>query len=93
MGDGVPEVSDFAGEPGTRTCPKCGAIMDHGTLSAQNDVHYIPSRAEGWTNFTELSAFACIACGFVELFTDPDTVRCLLAGVKPPKQGKKPGLL
>ena len=93
MSDGIPEVSDFAGEPGTRTCPKCGAIMDHGSLSAQDDVHYIPSRAQGWTNCAELSAFACIACGFVELFADPVTVRCLLAGVKPPRQGKKPGLL
>ena len=93
MSDRIPEVSDFAGEPGTRACPRCGAIMDSGTLSAQDDVRYIPSRAEGWVNSVDLSAFACIACGYVELFTDPDTVRCLLAGVKPPKQGKKPGLL
>lgn len=93
MIDGIPEVDDFAGEPGTRTCPKCGAIMDHGSLRAQHDAHYVASRAGGWTNYAELSAFACIACGYVEVFTDPVTVRCLLAGVKPPKQSKKPGLL
>lgn len=45
------------------------------------------------TNYADRSAHACIACGYVELFIDPATVRCLLAGVKPPKQGKKPGLL
>ena len=93
MGDTVPSVSDFAGEPGTRTCPQCGAIMDRVCIAAQDTVYYIPSRAEGWTNSVDLSAFACIACGHVELATDPEALRCLLAGVKPPKEGKKPGLL
>lgn len=93
MIDGVPEIGDFAGEPGTRICPRCGAIMDHGSIAAQHTTYYVPSHAEGWTNSIELSAFACIACGFVELETDPVTLRCMLAGVKPPKPGKKPGLL
>lgn len=93
MIDGIPEVSDFIGEPDTRTCPRCGAIMDHGSIAAQHTTCYVPSRAEGWTDSVDLDAFACIACGYVELVTDAATVRCLLAGVKPPKQGKKPGLL
>ncbi|MDO8847356.1 MAG: hypothetical protein Q7W51_03070 [Coriobacteriia bacterium] len=93
MIDGIPEVSDFAGEPGTRTCPKCGAIMDDGSLNAQRDARYIPSRSAGWPDSTALSAHACIACGYVELATDPVAVRCMLAGVKPPQPGKKPGLL
>lgn len=93
MIDGIPEVSDFAGEPGTRMCPKCGAIMDQGSLSAQHVASYVPSRSAGWTNSTDLSAYACIACGYVELVTDPISLRCVLAGVKPPKPGKKPGLL
>ena len=47
--------------------------MDHGSLSAQHDAHDILSRAEGWTNHAELSAHACIACGYMEVFTDPVT--------------------
>lgn len=93
MIDGIPGVGDFAGEPGTRVCPRCAAIMDHGGLAAQQTTYYVPSHAEGWTNSIELSAYACIACGHVELATDPEALRCMLAGVKPPKKNKKPGLL
>ena len=93
MSDSIPEVSDFAGEPGTRTCPRCGAIMDHGGLAAQHGTHYVPSHASGWSNSIDLAAYACIACGHVELETDPVALRCMLAGVKPPRQGRKPGLL
>ncbi len=93
MTEGVPKVDDFAGEPGTHTCPKCGAIMDHGSLAAQDATYYVPSRAAGWTNSIDVAAYACIACGHIELETDPVALRCMLAGVKPPKQDKKPGLL
>jgi len=93
MSDTIPSVDDFAGEPGTRTCPKCGAIMDHGNLQTQHSVNYVASQSQGWTNATHVDAYACIACGNIELATDPEALRCLLAGVEPPKKDKKPGLL
>jgi Domain of unknown function (DUF6487) len=93
MSETIPSVTDFAGEPGTRACPKCGAIMDHGNLQTQHNVYYVASQSQGWTNTTDVDAFACIACGYIELTTDPEALRCMLAGVKPPKEDKKPGLL
>jgi rubredoxin len=93
MADPIPSVEDLAGEPGTRTCPKCGAIMDRGGLRSDRAIGYAPSSISGWSAAVDLAAYACIACGYVELYTDPVTLRCMLAGVKPPKPGKKPGLL
>jgi ribosomal protein S27AE len=85
MKDGIPEVSDFGAEEGTPTCPKCGTMMDRGTLDAGQRVFYSASQAPGSMNAVSVHALACINCGYVELVTDPEALRCLLAGVKPPK--------
>jgi len=85
MIDGVPEVSDFGFTPDTPKCPKCDGPMDQGALRGGNPVYYVPSQAPGWTNAADLHARACIACGYTEVFTDPTLLRCVMAGIKPPK--------
>lgn len=83
MTDGIPAVTDFAFTPDTPECPRCGGPMDQGELRAGNTVYYIPSQAPGWSDAAKVHARSCIACGYPEVFTDPEELRCIMAGAKP----------
>lgn len=91
MIDGVPEVSDFKLTDDTLRCPKCDGPMDQGNvclIGGQLLAYEQSVSPRGGSGYIR-SARSCIQCGYTELFTDPAEVRCVLAGVKPPKRAKK----
>jgi hypothetical protein len=60
-------------------CPKCGGPLDEGRL--EDSVLYVSDRARA-PSFWSLDpkvyvtrARACLACGYVELFLDPQQLR------------------
>ena len=84
---GIPEVSDFDFTDDTPRCPKCGGPMDRGNVALNSGALLAFETSvspEGRSAYVR-GALSCIACGYTELYTDPVEVRCVLAGIKPPK--------
>jgi len=88
MADGIPAVTEFAFTPDTPKCPKCDGPMDQGNvhLIGGQLLAYEASGSPRGNPAYIRDARSCIACGYTELYTDPDELRCVLAGVKPPKR-------
>jgi len=87
MTDSIPAVTDFAYTPDTPACPKCDGPMDQGKahLVGGQLLAYEPSVAPRAGCAYIREARSCIVCGYTELYTNPLELRCVLAGVKPPK--------
>ena len=75
-------------------CPKCGGEMDRGKvcLVSNASLRYHPGKDPvgldelfiDWSN-------ACMQCGYVELYTDPERLRAVVSGQRAPKRKKKRG--
>jgi predicted nucleic-acid-binding Zn-ribbon protein len=64
-------------------CPKCGGPMDRGRvcqIGGQN-LEFVPSKALRGSAYPD-SGNACLDCGFVEMYVNPQELRASLAGVK-----------
>ncbi|MBK9925578.1 MAG: hypothetical protein IPP66_09830 [Anaerolineales bacterium] len=67
----------------TQTCPKCNEPMDEGALSASDPTGYVSKKQTGMLkNVTKISqARACLNCGYVELYLNPQELKSKLAKV------------
>ncbi len=65
-------------------CPKCSGPMDRGRvcLIGGQLLAYEPSSAPLHGSGYPRTALACLDCGYLELYVDPDEVRAAIAGVK-----------
>ncbi len=63
----------------THPCPKCNEPMDEGTMSGSGDGYsgYLSKRLTGMLRtVTKISnARACLNCGYVELYLDPQELK------------------
>lgn len=61
----------------THLCPKCNEPMDEGTLTSSDAPGYVSRRQTGMLRtVTKLSrAYACLNCGYVEMYLDPKEVK------------------
>lgn len=65
----------------TSLCPKCGGEIDQGFVTTTGGVaglSYMPGSQEGkfWPKSIDLRrAKACLVCGYVEFYVDPDEIR------------------
>lgn len=87
MIEGIPEVSDFEFSADTPRCTKCGGPMDEGNVR-QMSGQFLTAETSVSPQAASASirrALICIACGYTEIYADPTEVRCVLAGVTPPK--------
>lgn len=58
-------------------CPKCNEPMDVGRISAGDPVGYMSDKQTGMIRrpTTIRKARACMNCGYVELFVDPNELK------------------
>lgn len=58
-------------------CPKCNEPMDEGRLSAGNPIGYVSQKQTGMIRrpATIQLARACVNCGYVELYVDPNELK------------------
>ena len=58
-------------------CPKCNGAMEEGRLSAGDPIGFVSQKQTGMIRkpTTLKQARACLNCGFVELYLDPQELK------------------
>lgn len=66
----------------THPCPKCNEPMDEGTVSTSSQMGYVSKKQIGMLRtVTQVKqAHACLNCGYVEMFLDPQELKKRIAG-------------
>ncbi len=65
----------------THPCPKCNEPMDEGTVSTSSQMGYVSKKQTGMLRtVTQVKqARACLNCGYVEMFLDPQELKKRIA--------------
>ena len=58
-------------------CPKCSEPMDEGMLTTNDQPGYVSKKQTGMLRtVTKINrAFACLNCGYVEMYLDPKELK------------------
>ena len=66
----------------THPCPKCNEPMDEGTISVSNQMGYVSKKQTGMLRtVTQIKqARACLSCGYVEMYLDPQELTKRITG-------------
>lgn len=64
----------------TAKCPKCGGAMEEGRIANKFLFGFKSNRQKHWSFEANVQkAHACLDCGYVEMYVDPQQVKAKLA--------------
>lgn len=57
------------------TCPKCGATkIEEGILRSEKSIGFVPENKKLLAGDTRITVYACLECGYMELYGDVEQI-------------------